>query len=711
MAKAKKPAANDERLVPLRGSERYVLPGAREAGAPPEDERLDVTVYVRRDPEASELPDPDELGAQLPHPGRHVSNEDFTAARSAAQADLDKVMAYAREHDLDVTEVSPVKRSVRLEGTVAQIERAFGVQLQRFEYPGGSYRGRTGPVHVPADLEGVVEAVLGLDNRPIGKAYLRRHAAVALDQARVTGLPPNTYLPPQLAQLYAFPPGADGSGQCVAILAFNDISHGGYELSSLTAYYEQVLQQQTPEIVDVVVRGQGNDPGSDSPAGAAGGDSSGEIMLDMCMVGALAPGAKMAMYFTEFTEQGWVDAITAIVTDTDNNPSVISCSYGNPEDDPRSAWTPMAIARTNEAFRDAARRGVTICCASGDDGSRDQGGGPRAHADFPASSPYVLGCGGTRLLAQGAQIASETVWNDGPGSATGGGVSRLFGLPWWQRHVGVPPSVNPGHKVGRGVPDVAALADPETGPIIISLDGRFLAVVGGTSAAAPLWAALVARLNQGLGARVGFLNPVLYTRFPYGVLRDVVLGNNGAYHAGPGWDACTGLGSPNGVALLLALGQGQLEQPAAEPPPALRPFVEAHQRLAERLSAALSPEPSDPAREAHERYLRAWREAAALDPRDPPAERARRLQALSAEADDALRAWREAVESQAPPPEQLEQQLKQALAEYLEAVRSAWQELDVASSGPEVLMACHQSVATALGQAAMAMHGLATAGG
>ncbi|MGW2250039.1 S53 family peptidase [Kitasatospora sp. NPDC001660] len=297
-----------------------------------------------------------------------------------------------------------------------------------------------------------------------------------------------------------------------------------------------------------MVAGPGNDLGSDD--GRDGFDSTPEIMLDLAMVGGLAPGAKIVVYFTDFTEQGWVDAIHAIVTDTVNNPTVISCSYGNPEDSTNSAWTRMAIASVDQAFAQAGARNISICCASGDDGSRDDATGLKAHADFPASSPHVLGVGGTSLVANADGIASETVWDQGPGSATGGGVSRWFPVPPWQADAHVPRSANPPHSAGRGVPDVAADADVVTGVIIPTVDGKGLYQIGGTSAAAPLWAALLSRVNEGLSAPVGFLNPLLYTKLSTGILRDITQGSNGAYDAGPGWDACTGFGSPVGKALL-----------------------------------------------------------------------------------------------------------------------------------------------------------------
>jgi len=277
------------------------------------------------------------------------------------------------------------------------------------------------------------------------------------------------------------------------------------------------------------------------------------VLLDICMAGGIAPKAKFFMYFTEFTEQGWVDCITSAVTAT-NVPSVISISYGNPEDGPAGdiLWTKQAITKVNEAFQRAALAGITISVAAGDQGSTEDLPDHRQHVDFPASSPWALACGGTRIIASQGVISSETVWNDGPSSATGGGISQLFAVPTYQAGHNVPASVNPGHRLGRGVPDVASLADPETGVMVVFPDGS-VQPLGGTSAAAPLWSGLIARLNQSLGKPVGYLNPALYKSMSSGVLRDITEGDNGAYKAGPGWDACTGLGSPNGTRLLSAL--------------------------------------------------------------------------------------------------------------------------------------------------------------
>jgi kumamolisin len=349
-----------------------------------------------------------------------------------------------------------------------------------------------------------------------------------------------------VAQLYNFPTGLDGAGQCIGILEFG----GGFSTDDLNTYFQQ-LSLSTPSVTAVSVDGVTNQPapGQDSP------DT--EVMLDIEMSGALAPGAKIAVYFSNFTEQGWVDAITTAVHDDVNKPSVLSVSWGYPEG--QLIWSAAAIQAVNEAFQAAAAMGVTVCCATGDDGSRDQVDDGLAHCDFPCTSAYVLACGGTTLQSSGTSITSETVWNDGPnGGATGGGISDSIDLPTWQANAHVPPSVNPGGRIGRGVPDVAANADPETGYQILA-DGE-QGVVGGTSAAAPLWAGLIALVNQKLGTPVGFLNPLLYSQLAGAdALNDITTGNNditgeiGGYSAGPGWDPCTGFGSPNGNAIGNAL--------------------------------------------------------------------------------------------------------------------------------------------------------------
>jgi len=318
---------------------------------------------------------------------------------------------------------------------------------------------------------------------------------------------------------------------------------GGYNPTDLSNYWSQLKLTETPTVSAVAV---GN--GSNSPTGDPDGPD-GEVMLDIEVTGSIAPAAKIVVYFAENTDAGFLNAITTAVHDSTNNPSVLSISWGGPE----SSWTQQAMTSMDQAFQSAAAMGVTVCVAAGDDGSTDGVDDGLNHVDFPASSPNVLACGGTELVASGNAITSETVWNELASNegATGGGISDVFPLPSWQSAANVPPSANPSHNVGRGVPDVAGDADPTTGYVTL-VDGQ-PDVIGGTSAVAPLWAGLVALTNQSIRKPVGFINPLL-SQNPKGDFNSITSGNNGAYSAGPGWNPCTGLGSPIGTKVGAALG-------------------------------------------------------------------------------------------------------------------------------------------------------------
>ena len=300
--------------------------------------------------------------------------------------------------------------------------------------------------------------------------------------------------------------------------------------------YFSGLNIQQPSVKAISV-----DKGKNKPSNANSAD--GEVMLDIEVAGSVAPGAKIAVYFTPNTDKGFLDAVTTAIHDSRNKPSVISISWGSAE----VQWTEQSLTNFNEAFKAASLMGVTICVAAGDAGSADRVTDGKVHADFPASSPYVLACGGTSLKVSNNKIASETVWHDSDTSATGGGVSEFFTLPDYQTNANVPLSASTGFK-GRGVPDVAADADPNTG-YNVRVDGEDF-VIGGTSAVAPLMAGLVALVNQKNNNNAGFINPKLYA--VQGLCRDITEGDNittstnKGYTAGVGWDACTGLGVLSG---------------------------------------------------------------------------------------------------------------------------------------------------------------------
>ncbi len=414
-------------MVVLPGSTRHAVPKAKLLKKSDPKSTIQVSIYVRRNPTppGKSLALLGDMNDKLPSQRQYVDDAQYNDTFGAAQDDLDEVAAWAKSSGLSVSESSIPMRRVMVKGTIANISKAFGVQLNDYDHPEcGKFRGRVGEIRIPAALAGIITGVFGLDTRQVGHPRIRRANVrpVDVDQFRkfskgnartVThALPappfPGTFFPPTVAELYNYPGDFTGTGQNVAIFAFNGTGpdpHGGYRLAALQGYFEQVLGGKTPSIKDVVVQGPGNDPGPDSQASSSQGDATGEVMLDMCVVGSVAPGANIFMYFTEFTSQGWLDGLNQAITDG-NKIDVISISYGNPEDDPDGAWTAMGVQQVNQVFEGAAAKGITICCASGDDGSSDQVP-TGAHVDFPASSPYVLGVGGTKLVATSGITADD----------------------------------------------------------------------------------------------------------------------------------------------------------------------------------------------------------------------------------------------------------------------------------------------------------------
>jgi kumamolisin len=521
-----------DKFVKLAGSERQPMRGAKKSGACDPNEQMEVTVVLRERQSKSQYPSVADLVAS----GQRISRAEYEARYGADPQDIKTVEAFAKAQGLRVTQTNPFARSVSLAGPASAFSKAFQVELSMYEIPGGSYRGRTGALKIPSELNGVVVGVHGLDNRPQATTHFRVAEAAAAASTSYTAL--------QVAQAYNFPTSGNGQGQSIGIIELG----GGFTQSDLNTYFGSLNISPVPSVTAVSVDGATNQPTGDTN----GPDT--EVMLDIEVSGAIAPGARIAVYFAPNTDAGFLDAINQAVTDKTNQPSVISISWGGPE----STWTAQSLQSYNTAIEAAAAVGVTICVACGDDGSTDGVTDGLDHVDFPASSPYSLACGGTSLtLGSAGSISKEVVWNDLPDNgATGGGISATFPLPSWQTNANVPPSVNPGNYVGRGMPDVSGDADPNTG-YQVQVDGSQI-VVGGTSAVAPLWAGLLALLNQSLGKPVGYLNPGLYQTVysAANAFRDITSGNNGDYKATKGWDACSGWGSPDGAAILQALSSG-----------------------------------------------------------------------------------------------------------------------------------------------------------
>src|SRR5271157_2732931 len=379
-----------KKYVKLPGSERKPKPGATQAGSLDPNEVMQVTLTLRPQTSGPKQPSLDKLVAS----GERLSRDDYEARYGADPADVQQVAAFAR-----------------------------------YEFEGSSYRGRTGSINIPEELNGIVRSVHGLDNRPQAKAHYR---AATAGHAASAAAPSTSFTSLQIAKAYNFPTAVNGKGQTIAIIELG----GGFTQSDLNTYFSGLKISPAPSVVAVSVDGAQNQPTGDTN----GPDT--EVMLDIEVAGAVAPGANIVVYFAPNTDAGFLDAINQAALDKVHNPSVISISWGGPE----SSWTGQSLQSYNSALQAAAALGVTVCVAAGDNGSTDGLTDGLDHVDFPSSSPFSLACGGTSLSLSGSSIASEVVWNDLPnGGATGGGISDTFPLPTWQANANVPPSKNPGN--------------------------------------------------------------------------------------------------------------------------------------------------------------------------------------------------------------------------------------------------------------------------
>ncbi|RKH73692.1 S53 family peptidase [Corallococcus aberystwythensis] len=522
---------------------------------------VEVTLVLRH---GSPLPTVAELCADPPR--RPLTHDEFEAKYGTDPKDLKTVRAFAKKHALRVVSEHRDRGYVVLQGAPAAMNKAFGVDLRRYQHGQTSYLTHSKPVSLPRALHGVAEWVLGLDTRP-----LVTHNSVGLpiprEMAKQAGV--RSYTAPQVANLYRYPRN-QGEGQCVGIIELA----GGYRPADLARYLESVGVKRTAPVVDVGP----NAPGLSTASNA-------EVTMDVELVASVCPQARVVVYNADSKDYSLRDyhrVLAEAISDRENLPSVLTTSWSFYEGSLIQQGEELAFERL---FIQAALLGITVCAASGDLGSQvpvnaqsPTGAITLAATSYPAASALVLGCGGTTLEALGDVVHHERVWNrlgeamsmgllgthSTAAGASSGGVSTMNALPLYQQGMGVPDLVKSSWKsgvfqvsrsTGRGVPDVAANADLHTGYQIVFKGQQ--GVAAGTSAAAPMWAALIVRLNEALGERVGFLHPRLYALVTEGqpVVRRITQGGNGAYFASDAtvWNACTGLGTPDGEALLAGL--------------------------------------------------------------------------------------------------------------------------------------------------------------
>jgi kumamolisin len=551
--------------VPLPGSKKSLLPNSRPAGPVNPSELASLTVRVRSagDPKALEKRVYEQAAKPLAK-REYLTHEQLAEQHGASKEDLDKVEAFAQQHDLFVVHRSAAARSIELRGKLADLRAAFHADVGMYHHSTGTYRGRQGEITVPQELQPIITGVFGFDTRPKhrtttsgrgstpsrGKASgssgaNRAHKAASAKSSAAPAGPggQNGVASTEFASRYNFPTQSngtklDGTGQTIAIIELG----GGYRTSDLKVFFNEIGVQM-PTVASISV-----DKAASNPTTADSAD--GEVMLDIEVAGAVAPNATFAVYFAPNNgDKGFIDAISAAVHDTERNPSVISISWGGPED----PTDQMGINEFHDLFTSAGALGITVCVASGDHGTADETSGDwdgKIHVDHPACDDLVLGCGGTQI-----DNGIDVVWNDGTpldqgGWASGGGISEVFAVPSYQAAANKIVSLDDG-KPGRGVPDIAMSATN-----YFTRVDRQEGASGGTSAVAPLMAALVALLNQAKQKNVGFLNPFLYSSVAKGVVHDVTSGTNAitntvkGYDAGPGWDPCSGLGTPDGTVIL-----------------------------------------------------------------------------------------------------------------------------------------------------------------
>ena len=501
---------------------------------------------------------------------KYLSRREFSEIYGADEKDISKVKSFAKGSKLKIKEASASKRLIILEGTVKQVSAAFKVQFNDFGLGDATFYANDTAINIPASLKGIVTLITGFDNRPI----IRRKSPSSFN------LPPDTVplTPPEVATLYDFP-GNDASGQIIALLELG----GGYLKDSEgrpqdVDAYMSLHGLPLPNVLEYIVPGGVND---NNPPGDLLNSGGMEVTMDIVVSASVARGATIVVYFSQNSFCGWVNGLLSILDDTVNDPSVLSISWGSVEDDPVNGASAAEMQILISIFQELAMIGVTVLAASGDNGSNCFENNGYAYVEYPASDPWVTGCGGTIISNVDKPKFKEGTWNDRVwvndiaedlvgfvGGATTGGFSKVFPAPSWQdinylRSAGKPM---------RGVPDISGNASANSG-YNIPVDGIYLQMAG-TSAVAPLYAGLIAILNNKLGGRMGFINPLLYglkRGFPQ-IFRDIADGVSNSvpflvgyavpplsfpifayspgYTSRNGWDPCTGLGVINGTHLL-----------------------------------------------------------------------------------------------------------------------------------------------------------------
>ncbi len=343
--------------VPLPGSKRELLPNSRPAGPINPSEIASVTVRLRSMGDTEALAKRAYDLAQTPIAERkYLTHAEMESQHGASQEDLDAIEHFAQEHDLRVVHRNAAERSVVLKGRLGDLLAAFHADVQSYHHATGVYRGRRGEITLPEKLSKIVTGVFGFDTRPKHRAPYRQKSVALSGPGGQNGVAATDF-----ATRYNFPANLngtalDGSGQTIAIIELG----GGYRSSDLKVFFHEI-GTPTPKISSVSVDHAGNAPSTANSA-------DGEVMLDIEVAGAVVPKANFVVYFAPNNgDQGFLDAISAAVHDSQRKPSVISISWGGPE----VSTDQQGVDAYHELFAAAGAMGITVCVASGDHGTAD----------------------------------------------------------------------------------------------------------------------------------------------------------------------------------------------------------------------------------------------------------------------------------------------------------------------------------------------------
>ncbi len=563
--------------VPVQGQTVPLLSHAQLLGAANGAQPLNLSIglHPRNQPEL------DNLLHNLYDPSsamfhRFLTPQEFSDEFGPTVDQQQQVVSYLRGQGLTVTSISPNGLLIDANASVTQAQSAFQVVINNYKLGANTFYANASAPTIPSILSALIASIGGLDNsvkmHPLSHLMNPKSGKPGLGMRLSHALPNATagYTPTNLVGAYDAAPlqqaGVLGNNQTVAVFELD-----GYQSSDVTQYL-QTYNLGTPNISNVLV---------DGTTGAAGAGAI-EVELDMEVVAAMAPKANQIVYEGPNSTQGVNDTYNKIVTD--NKAQITTISWGECE----SASGAAELQTLDTIFKQGAAQGIAMYAAAGDSGAYDCNDTNLA-VDSPAGDPNITAVGGTNLQLSGSAYGSESIWSNPTdtqrspqGSGGGGGLSNTFAQPSWQTGTGVKNQYSNGN---REVPDVSADADPASGYSVyctVSASGCSSSgwiVVGGTSAAAPLWAGSTALINEYLQkqgkSRMGFANPVLYGLFngqeQYPPFHDVTSGNNLFYPATTGYDMASGIGSPDIYNIARDIAGGGVPNPTPTPSPTSTP--------------------------------------------------------------------------------------------------------------------------------------------